>query len=269
MRKVLVPTDFSNSSKNAFHYALQLYGNTESTFDVVHVYHTSFDPSQPTVLDFSLGIDKIKKENIDRFIEDVPELISDELTEQQTINGKVVMGFAAEQLIALSKSYDVIIMGTTGAHRLADKIFGTISLEVSRKAQCPVFLIPDNSKYISFKNIVYACDFEGVKAEILEKIVNFARRFDAQVHFIHVSQDDKSIDIGTSIKQMSFPITYSTKTIQADSVSEGLNNYVEENNIELVIAATKKRSYWEQIFHSSITKKMAINSQVPLLVYHE
>ena len=269
MRKILIPTDFSHSSKNAFHYALQLYGNTVSRFDVVHIYHTSFDPSQPTVLDFSLGIDKIKKENIDRFIEDVPQPILNDLADKPDINGKVIMGFAAEQLISLSKEYDVIIMGTTGSHKLADKIFGTISLEVSRKAHCPVFLIPDNSKYISFKNIVYACDFEGVSPLILDKIVNFAQRFDAQVHFIHVSQSESKLDISTSIQQLSYPITYSTETIQADSVSEGLNNFVEDHNVELLIMATKKRNFWEQIIHRSITKKMAINSNVPLLVYHE
>jgi len=269
MRKILIPTDFSHSSKNAFHYALQLYGNTASTFEVVHIYHTSFDPSQPTVLDFSLGIDKIKKENIDRFIEDIPQPILNDLGNKPEIKGSVVMGFAAEQLITMSKTYDVIIMGTTGSHKLADKLFGTISLEVSRKAHCPVFLIPDNSKFISFKNIVYACDFEGVSVNILDKIVNFAQRFDAQVHFIHVSEEGNSLDISTSIQQMSFPITYSTKTIQDNSVSDGLNNYVEDHNVELLIMATKKRNFWEQIIHRSITKKMAINSTVPMLVYHE
>jgi nucleotide-binding universal stress UspA family protein len=269
MRKILIPTDFSKTSKNAYHYALQLYGNTASKFDVVHIYHTSFDPSQPTVLDFSLGIDKIKKENIDRFIEDIPRPILNDLTDKPEIKGKVIMGFAAEQLITMSKDYDVIIMGTTGAHKLADKLFGTISLEVSRKAHCPVFLIPDGSKFISFNNIVYACDFEGVSVQILDKIVNFAQRFDAQVHFIHVSQEGSSIDISTSIQQMNFPITYSTKTIKAGSVSEGLNDFVENHNVELLIMATKKRSFWEQIIHRSITKKMAINSTVPLLVYHE
>jgi nucleotide-binding universal stress UspA family protein len=269
MRKVLIPTDFSNSSKNAYHYALQLYGNTETSFDVVHIYHTSFDPSQPTVLDFSLGIDKIKKENVEKFIKDIPEPIQKGLDKKQNINGKVVMGFASEQLISLSKAYDVIIMGTTGAHKLADKIFGTISLEVSRKAHCPVFLIPDYSKFISFKNIVYACDFEGINASILEKIVNFAGRFKSQVHFIHVSIEDVNLDIGTSIQKMNFPINYSTQTIKSASVSEGLNNFVEKNGIELLIMATKKRNFWEQIIHNSITKKMAINSQIPLLVYHE
>lgn len=269
MRKILIPTDFSNSAKNAYHYALQLYGNTVSSFDVVHIYHTSFDPSQPTVLDFSLGIDKIKQENIDRFIGDIPAPILNDLNDKPRIEGKVIMGFAAEQLISLSKEYDVIIMGTTGSHKLADKLFGTISLEVSRKSHCPVFLIPDNSKFISFKNIVYACDFEGVSVQILDKIVNFAQRFDAQVHFIHVSQEGTSLDINASIQQMSFPITYSTETIEAATVSDGLNAYVENHNVELLIMATKKRSFWEQIIHRSITKKMAINSQVPLLVYHE
>jgi len=270
MRKVLIPTDFSPASRNAYYYALELYGNTDTTFDVVHTHHAAFDPSQPTVLDFTLGIDQVKQENLKNFIELIPEELKTRLPEDIKIKGEVVIGFAAEQIVDLSREYDVIIMGMTGSNQLVDKIFGTISLEVARKSVCPVFLIPEQTKYSVPKNIVYACDLDGVEPKILEKIVAFASRFNATVHFIHVSTEQNGdFDVKESIKGNNFPVRYSTQTIKAESVSEGINAYAEKHLVNLVIMARKKRSFWDQILHTSVTKKIAINSKIPLLVYHE
>ncbi len=270
MRKVLIPTDFSPASRNAFYYALELYGNTDTSFDVVHTHHASFDPSQPTVLDFTLGIDQVKQENLKLFIELIPEDLKKRLPEEIKIKGEVMIGFAAEQIVTLSKDFDVIIMGMTGSTQLVDKIFGSISLEVARKSECPVFLIPEQAKFVTPKNIVYACDLDGVEPRILDKIVAFASRFNAQVHFIHVSTEENvEFNVSEAIKVNNFPISYFTQTVKAESVSEGINAYAEKQKIDLVIMATKKRGFWDQILHSSVTKKIAINTKIPLLVYHE
>jgi nucleotide-binding universal stress UspA family protein len=270
MRKVLIPTDFSPASRNAYYYALELYGNTDTTFDVVHTHHAAFDPSQPTVLDFTLGIDQVKQENLEHFIDLIPDAIKKNLPEDIKIKGEVIIGFASELIVDLSKDYDVIIMGMTGSNQLVDKIFGSISLEVARKAVCPVFLVPETAKYTVPKNIVYACDLDGVEPKVLEKIIAFAARFDGQVHFLHVITDqNKNFDVGEAIKGNNFPVTYYTQTIMAETVSDGINAYVEKHHVNLLIMARKKRSFWDQVLHKSITKKMAINTKIPLLVYHE
>ena len=69
----MIPTDFSSVSKNALDYALELYKNTETIFDVIHIYHPSFDPVNPEIIDSSLGMESVKKENMAKLMSTISE----------------------------------------------------------------------------------------------------------------------------------------------------------------------------------------------------
>lgn len=263
MRKILVPTDFSPVSKNALIYGLNLYQNTETIFDVIHIYHPSFDPVQPEIIDSSLGMENVKKENMGDMVNSISGIIKD--TDVQ-MNSKVEIGFTIEKIVELSTDYDLIIMGSTGTNSFLNKIFGGISSDVASKAKCPVLLIPSKVEYTHLQNIIYSCDFEGVDQIVLQKIVNFAKRYNSVIHFVHIKYDEKPF-------KMKFPenfnMNYSVNIVHAHTVKEGLSKYIKEKKADMVIMATKQRSFWEKIINKSHTREFALNSSVPLLVYHE
>ena len=263
MRKILVPVDFSPVSKNAFIYGLNLYKDTDTQFDVLHVYHPSFDPIQPDILDPTLGLESIKAKNLEDFINSIKELAE---ANNVKITGKLELGFTIEKIIELSKDYDLIIMGSTGESNFLNKFFGGISSEVAVKAHCPVLLVPRGVTYSPLKNIIYACDFDGVDESIMQKVVEFAKRYNAKLHFVHIQNKDKEFDF--KIENV-HGIEYTINIVEAESVKEGLSSFIESHDVDLVIMATKKRSFWQQIIHKSHTKEFALNSKVPLLVYHQ
>ncbi len=263
MRKVLVPTDFSSVSKNALLYGLNLYKDSGTSFDIVHIYHPSFDPVQPEILEPSLGLETVKRESMKGLIESVKE-IADRYN--VTLNSKIEIGFTVEKLIELSKDYDIIIMGSTGSNNFLNKIFGGISSDVAAKAECPVLLIPAKVKYEPIKNIIYACDFDGVDERILQKVVSFAKRYDASIRFVHIQNKDKKFQFTLSAD---LDVNYSVSIVEADSVREGISKYIKEEKANMVIMATKHRSFWEKIIHKSHTIEFALTTDVPLLVYHE
>ena len=43
MRRILIPTDFSENAMNAIKYGLELFKNEESEFYLVHAYHGEID----------------------------------------------------------------------------------------------------------------------------------------------------------------------------------------------------------------------------------
>ena len=263
MRRVLVPTDFSSVSKNALIYGLNLYKNSETVFDVIHVYHPSFDPVQPEILDSSLGLENVKRESMKSLIGSVEDLATQN---NVVLDSKIEIGFTIEKLVELSKDYDLIIMGSTGSDNLLNKIFGGISSDVAAKAECPVLLVPAKVKFKPLKKIIYACDFEGVDERILQKVVAFAKRYDASIRFVHIQNKDKEFKFTLSDD---LDVNYSVSIVEADSVREGISQYIKEENANIVIMATKHRSFWEKIIHKSHTKEFSLTTEVPLLVYHE
>src|SRR5690606_36461762 len=102
------------------------------------------------------------------------------------VNSEIISGFAAEEIIRFSKSpeLDLIVMGTTGENTLLEKVFGSMSSDVSKKANCPVLLIPKGVTFRAYRNIAYASDFEKTDSRVLDKIVDFAGRFSAGIHLV-------------------------------------------------------------------------------------
>lgn len=263
MRKILIPTDFSPVSKNALIYGLNLYKDLDTTFDVIHVYHPSFDPVQPEILDSSLGLENVKRESMKSLIDSVKDLA---IKNNIELNSSIEIGFTIEKIVELSDDYDLIIMGSTGTNNLLNKIFGGISSDVASKAKCPVLLVPEQVQFETIQKIIYACDFDGVDERILGKVVDFAKRYNASIRFVHIQNKDKEFKFTLS---EDLDINYSVSIVEADSVREGISKYINETNANMVIMATKQRNFWEKIIHKSHTKEFALTTKVPLLVYHE
>ncbi len=263
MRKILVPTDFSPVAKNALLYGLNLYKNTDTEFDVIHVFHPSFDPVQPEILDSSLGLENVKRESMDSLMNSISPIARQNGIK---VNSLIEVGFTIEKIVEMSKDYDIIIMGSTGSNNLLNKIFGGISSDVAAKAECPVLLVPGKVRFKSMEKIIYACDFDGIDENILKKVVNFAKRYNASIRFVHIQNKDKEFQFTLSDD---LQVNYSVSIVEADSVREGISEYIKEEGANLVIMATKQRSFWEKIIHKSHTKEFAMTTDVPLLVYHE
>ncbi len=259
MRKILVPTDFSDVSKNALRYGLDLYRRTESKVDLVHIYHPAFDPSQTEIIDISSGVEKI-------FDSKMKELISGTNIFDLEVNGKVEVGFAIERIIELSFHYDIIIMGTTGATGLFGRLFGSVSTEVAEKSHCPVLLVPPNTGFDGYENVIYAYDPDGVSDEVLSEIMTFAKRYNAKLHFVHIKEGNEKIEINLP---EDIEVDCTINEIEADSVIKGVNLFIEKKNADLVIIATKQRNFWEGILHTNHTKEFVLNTKIPLLVYHD
>lgn len=265
MRKVLIPTDFSTVSKNAIVYALNLYKNTDTVFTILHVYQPSFDPAQHEIVDASLGMQEVKKENMKNLLSSISSIAENFNLEIESL---LEIGFTVETIVKLSEAYDVIAMGSTGSNNIINKFFGGISIGVASKAKCPVFLIPENTSFKPIKNLLYAFHLEKLEKSILESAVNFAKRNKSTLHFVYISNSgivkEKFLEI-TEIKNLNYTIN----TIKSNSFIAGINKCIENKNIDVLIMATKHRKFWDKLFHKSLTKKLALNSSIPLLVYHK
>jgi len=50
---------------------------------------------------------------------------------------------------------------------------------------------------------------------------------------------------------------------------ESIQTYVRDNGCDLIVMERKDRGFWKELFHVSMTRKMAVYSGVPLLVLHD
>lgn len=139
IKKILLATDFSDTSQKAMNYAKEMANKLEANLEVVFV-------SDPSALDcgvthFSIsGIttwaEKYKKEK---------DEVENKLKSLDTSGKKFVLegppGKTIVKYLQDNKDYDLVMIGSHGYGALDRFVLGSVSEYVSRYAPCPVMII--------------------------------------------------------------------------------------------------------------------------------
>ena len=270
MKNILIPTDFSETAKNAFHFAQSCAG-TNTSLKVLHAVQPEPVPDMmyPTVV-LPADISTQKAEWLDRFVGE--NTLSKEGMEIESL---MKVGLATDLIVEESDHADLIIMGSTGANGWVDKIFGSVSTHVAQHARCPIMFIPQNARYDGFQKVAYATN-EGVEheAEIIKKMIEIVKQNQPEIHFVHVKNDIfnyfqiEKRAYEQFMKENAPGLAFKMAKIRNDKMIDGLHQYADEQKIDLIVLATKHRSWLEQLLHSSMTRQMILNVKTPLLVLH-
>jgi nucleotide-binding universal stress UspA family protein len=100
-----------------------------------------------------------------------------------------------------------------------------------------------------------------------------AMRFGAEIHVLHIGEEfnlstDESHQakyIERSLKKVS----HSYHLMVKKDVEQGINEYVDEHNIDMVAVLPRAHKLVERLFKGSWTKKLALHCYVPLLVLRD
>ena len=277
MNTILVPVDFSKSSKNAYLFARQFAAILRTEVKVIHIYSGSFKTNEPLYFEPNKGREEVLQDRLMRFVSDIPAPAGDAAV-QSAIDAAAYTGFSTVgKITQIAREEDamLIVMGMKGAHDVVEKVLGSVSTGVAQKAHCPVILVPEKAPYRGFDHIVYASNYEAAGEDFLNQIVAFTRLFNSTLHFVHIDlgkqeqfakAEQKIFDYLFKNGSPDFPFHISK--IQAGNAVEGLNQYCKQYPVDLVVLANKHRSKLDNLLGKSTTKRVAMHAEIPLMIYH-
>ena len=276
-KKIIVPVDFSACSKNAYWYARGLAGIYGAEVEVIHAFQSQAMVEEPYSSKAGKSRKEIAMDNLFSFVQKTPKESGDVLTKVK-VSSRLVDGGPVQVILEESQkdSTLMIVMGNTGQHSSLERLFGSVSSAVAQTADCPVLLIPNGQAFQEIKNILYASNLESVQPPMLQQMTQMANTFRAAIHFIHVRESREKEDF-TKTEALIFDqlfkdgdpaFAFNMATISSDHPFKGLNQYAEENEIDLIVLANRHRTFFETVMGFSLTQKMAMHLKYPLLVYH-
>jgi len=275
MKKLLVPTDFSDTSKIAARFAVQMAADIENAkIILIHV--------SDKITGGSDGSPLTEDDDDRRLI--LTQALS-QLKEELLPFGKVPIEFDIEKGSSLvetltryvrHQAIDMVIMGITGATRLEQIFMGSNTLDMAKESICPVLIIPPNAEYRKIKNVVLASDFKEVDTTIPEAplkatldlfkptlhIVNVDHE-----HYVELTDDYKAERAKMEIMLKEYkPEFY---FIRQYDFFDAISQFVADKNIDLLVIVPKDRSIVSGLFKTSHTKKLAYHSHIPIVAIHE
>lgn len=141
-KKILVPDDFSNHSKEARLYAADLATRYDAHIDLVHVYQPiSYSLPEGQVFHSAEQLKDLLAALDVRLAESKADMLS--WGTVKSLDTKLVLGSASVEITSLAHdgAYDLIVMGTHGRGGLSHALLGSIAEKVVRTAPCPVLTV--------------------------------------------------------------------------------------------------------------------------------
>lgn len=271
MKKILVPFNFTNVSKNALVYALSLFPE-DTEFTIFHAIDGNLSIDDPIIL--SMGL--TKEEGLKKEIQDIVAGLFESHNRKASYQVGIGVGNVVDAVIKVVKngSYDAIVMGTRDKYDLFDKLFGTVSMGVVKRVSIPVYLIPPKATFRPLKKVVVASDWHLESDEILNAIEEWNMQYKAELHFVHIGksrQDDLSFIeniIEEFFEDRTVPFSFVVDTRNGKNIVKEITEYANQEHADLQLVITDRASWLDTMTSKSITKEMVLHSEHPVLFIH-
>lgn len=274
MKTILVPTDFSAASENAVNYAAEIAKATNAKLILFHVYNLPVTATEvPIVLP---NTDELEKDCLEGLLRISTRLHSKLNT--TNIECIVKCGFPVDEINQYTQTskIDLIVMGMRGAGYLTEKLIGSVTTSLIQRSNCPVLVIDEKVKFKNIRKIVLACDYnETENKKVLEPMKEFAHLFKSHIYVLNVLTRSEKVEPITEVVSDFIKLehsladtTHSFHYLSNKEIVAGINEFVSEGNMDMVVMIPRKHSLLKSVFNEPNTKKMAFHSTVPLLAIH-
>lgn len=286
---VLIPIDFSSYSLKA---ALIGFDIAEKLGSKMVLYHSSPRPefltipySDVIVYDSAIFLnyeitEKITNQKFEEFLNKLIGLIDSNRWKKARPEYIVKIGEADDDILSYVQVHPpkMIVMGIRGEDAKVGDLIGTTTAGVIFNAKVPVLAIPENTPenwLENFKTVVYATNFEAHDFIAMDKLLKLVKPFECKVICLHVNQgnngelDEAMLEGMRQALCEKYPFAaFDCRLIRSNNLTEAIDHFIQENQIDVLALTTHKRNLLTRFFNPSISRKLVLHTQTPILVFH-
>ena len=274
MKRILLPTDFSENAYNAIRYAVQLFENEECEFYLLNTYtpvlydneYLTYSSTQPTLTEI---YSNKSMQGLERILRRIKRNFKNERHSFHKISSFNLLSDEIKELV-IDKNIDLVVMGTKGATGAQEILFGTHTVHAIKKTRCPLLAIPAHFEYKPPRQILFPTDYEADIPKVLKILKEIAGMHSSILHIVHVYFGmDLSSEQTRRKKSLSKVFKnngHHFYSITEKSVTRAIYDFQEENDVDMLAMVNNKRSFFENLLFTPIVNEIGFNVKVPFLV---
>lgn len=275
MRKVLVPTDFSDNAYNALKYACQIFKYEKSEFFVVHAYA---DEVYRQELDNNRShLNELKEVTFQKSEEQLKkiqsEIIAYSPNPKHSYTFISAFGTLVDEVntIINRENMDIVVMGTRGETNDRSTTFGSYTLQVLKYVDCPVLAVPEGYTYHPPKEVLFPTNYlVPYKRRELKLLSSMTGSFRSIIHLLYIDpiqrlslrQEDNRQFLKDCLKK---PELIFETTPEKDKTI-AISKYIVHKKIDMLVIVNSRHSYIEDMLYQSTIDKLGLHVKIPFLV---
>lgn len=260
MKKILLPTDFSEIADYAIEYAAFFAARTKST---VHILTAIKSKDEKKYNAAKEKLETLKKKPFLKDIEIVTHVKSGDSIRKCIVD-------AAEEI-----DVDLIIMGSNGTSLFGEIMLGSNTEKVIRKTTYSVLTIKHQMISLKLSSIAFASDFSEPKNKAFTVVRELGKTFNSTIYLLKVNTPNHFEPTRLSLEKMDkfikaqqleeLGIKHKVE-LYADSNEElGILNFCIENSMDMIAIGTHgKKAIWK-LLNDSTSQSLVNHSFRPVL----
>ena len=273
MKRILVPTDFSEEANNALTSALSLANVTKSEILLLHVIEDPHVEAFRTIGESHY--DPMDNVYVLKLIERTKSKLEDIVNESRfadiEISYKIDIGNSYTSIIEHIAKHEssLIVMGTKGVSGLEEILVGSVADKVVRQADCPVITVKQCKDLTKIKNIVYATDLKPEQEQIIDHLKRIQSFFDAKLHIIKVydsiwmSEKEVKSRIEEFAEYMKLE-NYTSHVVKDADESEAIMDYAAEKDADMIAMGAHDRVGLLYLIAGQVSKHVINHAHRPI-----
>lgn len=271
MKRILVPTDFSECAGHALEVAATIARKEGARLYIMHIIQIPSYESNTSIESYQdiaegLFLMKLVKQKFS-------ELLAQPYLKDVNVLELIQFDSVYESISRQAKEHeiDLIVMGSHGASGAREFIIGSNTEKIIRTSEVPVLTIKSQYHDFSPKNIVFASNFYGESSWNFDAIRKFSRLFGSTIHLLKVNTPNNFETTPFSerliedfVKETGL-VHYESAIFNDEKVEDGIHHYCERVGADLIAMETHGRTGLAHFIAGSITEGVANHSKLPVL----
>ncbi len=274
IKKILVPTDFSDLSLDALDGAVFMAKKLNAEIYLLHILeNSSFNSTIEKVLMLSRNRDTALNEAIVHQFKEIAAAVKKKsgiTIHTITASGRIHAAIVdkAEEIGA-----DIIVMSTHGVSGFDKLLLGSNANRVISNAKCPVITFAENPTNPGLDKIILPLDLSRETREKVDAAIQLALNFNASIDVIEIqnTEDPALINklniqlkqVVNYIKEVNVKCTAQIIKEENEDEVETIINYSKKHNGDLIMIMTNDESI-ANYFISSQSQKIINQSPIPV-----
>lgn len=275
MKKILLPTDFSENSWNAVKYALELYKDFKCNFTLLHtytplIYQVEYLQASTVQLQVLEAVKETSEKKLDNLINKIhsefnnPNHTFTQISAFNTLTEEIKQLFDGQVM-------EMIIMGTKGATGLKEVLFGSNTVHVLKNAKCPVLAIPSNFSFDVPTEILFPSDYDiDFKEKHVQPILDIASKYHSTINVLNATYGydltERQEFNRSKLEQYFYKVSHKFHNVSNQAVPEAIAKFQSNVNINLLAMINNKHTFFENLFFKSNIKQIGFHLNIPFLV---
>lgn len=270
MKRILIPTDFSESADRASDLALEIAKKLDLGVTYLHLISTPVEWKK-----IPLEKEKVYPETKEAIGEAKDALFKlERKAENSGVDTATSLvfntGIEEIQRYINKENYQLVVMGTHGVRGI-NKMVGTNTQKVITRSPVPVLALKATDKASIPQKWVMTSDFEEESQAGIQKLMDLATSLGASVDALYVNTPYNFVESPAIEEKMNHALSKFSeipirkKVINAHNEEKGIRNFLKTCECDLVAIVTHGRYGLMPLFRRSITEELINHLEIPIL----